>query len=42
MINEGEEDEMGAACSRNMGEVERVLVVSGKARGKESTRKTET
>jgi hypothetical protein len=37
-----EEDEMGGACSTNEGEEERVLVVGGKARGEEATRKTKT
>jgi hypothetical protein len=33
---------MGGACSMNGGEEERVCVIGGKARRKESTRKTET
>jgi hypothetical protein len=33
---------MGGACSMNGGEEERVLVVGGKARGKEPTRKAKT
>jgi hypothetical protein len=37
-----EEDEMGRACSTNGGEEERIYVISGKARRKETTRKTET
>jgi hypothetical protein len=31
---------MGVACSTNGGEEERVWVISGKVRGKETTRKT--
>jgi hypothetical protein len=31
---------MGGACSTNGGEEERVYVIVGKARGKETTRKT--
>jgi hypothetical protein len=38
---EGEEDEVGGACSKNGGEEERVSVC-GKARGKEATRKIKT
>jgi hypothetical protein len=37
-----EEDEMGGACSTNGGEEEHVQVIGGKARGKESARKTKT
>jgi hypothetical protein len=33
---------MGGACSTNWEEEERVKVIGGKARGKETTRKTET
>jgi hypothetical protein len=33
---------MGGACSTNGGEEERVYVVGGKARGKETTRRTKT
>jgi hypothetical protein len=31
---------MGGSCSTNGGEVERVYIIGGKARGKETTRKT--
>jgi hypothetical protein len=30
---------MGGLCSTNVGEEERVLIIGGKARGKETTRK---
>jgi hypothetical protein len=33
---------MGGVCSMNRGEEERVYVIDGKARGKETTRKTKT
>jgi hypothetical protein len=33
---------MGGSCSTNGGEEERVEIISGKARGKEITRKTKT
>jgi hypothetical protein len=33
---------MSRACSTNGGEEERVYVIGGKARGKETTRKTKT
>jgi hypothetical protein len=33
---------MGGECSMNEGEEERVKFIGGKARGKETTRKTET
>jgi hypothetical protein len=36
------EDEMGGPCSANGREEERVKVIGGKARGKETTRKTKT
>jgi hypothetical protein len=35
-------DEMGGAYSMNNGEEERVYVIGGKARGKETARKTRT
>jgi hypothetical protein len=34
------EDEMGWSCSTNWGEEERLEIIGGKARGKETTRKT--
>jgi hypothetical protein len=37
-----EMDEMGGACSTNEGEEERVWVIDGIVRGKESTGKTKT
>jgi hypothetical protein len=37
-----EEDEIGGTCSTNVGEEDRVWVIGGKARGKETTRKTKT
>jgi hypothetical protein len=37
-----EEDEAGGTCGTNGGEEERVKVIGRKARGKETTRKTET
>jgi hypothetical protein len=37
-----EEDEMGGPCSTNGGEEERVQIIGGKARGRETTRKTKT
>jgi hypothetical protein len=37
-----EEDEVGGTCGTNGGEEERVKVIGRKARGKETTRKTET
>jgi hypothetical protein len=37
-----EEDEVGGTCGTNGGEEERVYVIGRKARGKETTRKTET
>jgi hypothetical protein len=37
-----EEDEMGGACSTNVREHKRIYVVGGKARGKETIRKTKT
>jgi hypothetical protein len=33
---------MGGACSTNVGEKERMLVVGKKTRGKDTTRKTKT
>jgi hypothetical protein len=33
---------MGGPCSTNEGEEERVWIIGGKARGKETTRKTKT
>jgi hypothetical protein len=36
-----EEDEVGGACSPNGGK-EKCVVISGKTRGKETTRKTKT
>jgi glyoxylate utilization-related uncharacterized protein len=36
-----EEDEVGGTCGTNGGEEERVYVIGRKARGKETTRKTE-
>jgi hypothetical protein len=33
---------MGVSCSTNGGEKERVEVIGGKARGKETTRKSKT
>jgi hypothetical protein len=33
---------MGGSCSTNEGEEEHVEVIGGKARGKETTRKTKT
>jgi hypothetical protein len=33
---------MGGPCSTNWGEEERVYITGGKARGKETTRKTKT
>jgi hypothetical protein len=36
------QDEMGGSCSMYGGEEERVEVIGGKARGKETTRKTMT
>jgi hypothetical protein len=36
------EDEMGGTCGTDGREEERVYVISRKARGKETTRKTET
>jgi hypothetical protein len=40
--NQVKEDEVGGAISPNGGKEERVLVVGGKVRGKETTRKTKT
>jgi hypothetical protein len=40
--NQIEEDEMGGSCTTNGGEEEGVYVIGGKARGKETTRKTKT
>jgi hypothetical protein len=40
--NQVEEDEMGGPCSTYGGEEECVYVIGGKARGKETTRKTKT
>jgi hypothetical protein len=37
-----EEDEVGGTCGTNGEEEERVWVIGRKARGKETTRKTET
>jgi hypothetical protein len=37
-----EEDEVGGTCGTNGKEEERVYVIGRKARGKETTRKTET
>jgi hypothetical protein len=37
-----EEDEVGETCGTNGREEERVLVIGRKARGKDTTRKTET
>jgi hypothetical protein len=37
-----EEDEIGGLCSMYGGEEERVWVIGGKFRGKETTRKTKT
>jgi hypothetical protein len=37
-----EEDEMGGPCSTNGEEEERVRIIGRKARGKETTRKTQT
>jgi hypothetical protein len=37
-----EEDEMDGPCSKNGGEEESLQIISGKARGKETTRKTKT
>jgi hypothetical protein len=37
-----EEDEMGGPCSTNGGEEELLQIIGGKARGKETTRKTQT
>jgi hypothetical protein len=37
-----EEDEMGGPCSTNGGEEERLWIIGGKARGKETIRKTKT
>jgi hypothetical protein len=37
-----EEDEMGWPSSTNGGEEDRVEIIGGKARGKETTRKTKT
>jgi hypothetical protein len=34
------EDEMGGACSTNGGEKERIWVIDGEARRKETSRKT--
>jgi hypothetical protein len=34
--------EMGGPCSTNGGEEERIQIIGGKARGKESARKTKT
>jgi hypothetical protein len=42
MNNQIDENEMGGACSTNGGEAERVLVIGGKARGKEIARNTKT
>jgi hypothetical protein len=39
---EVEEDEMDVPCSTNGGEEERLEIIGGKARGKETTRKTKT
>jgi hypothetical protein len=36
------ENEMGQACSTNGGEEDRVCVIGGNARRKETTRKTKT
>jgi hypothetical protein len=35
-------DEMGGPCSTNGGEEEHLQIIGGKARGKETTRKTKT
>jgi hypothetical protein len=40
--NQVEEDETGKSCRMNGGEQERVQVIGGKSRGKETTRKTKT
>jgi hypothetical protein len=36
------QDEIGGSCSTNGGEEERLYFIGGKARGKETTRKTKT
>jgi hypothetical protein len=33
---------MGGPCSMNVGEEERLQIIGGKARGKETTKKTKT
>jgi hypothetical protein len=40
--NKVEEDEMDGACNTNWGEEERVCIISGKDRGKETTRMIKT
>jgi hypothetical protein len=40
--NQVEEDEMGGPYSTNGGEEERIYIIGGKARVKETTRKTKT
>jgi hypothetical protein len=42
LSNEVEENEVGGTCGTNVGEEEHARVIGRKARGKETTRKTET
>jgi hypothetical protein len=42
MNNQVKEDEMGGPCSTNGGEEERVWIIGGKAKWKDTTRKTKT